>query len=369
MVGQLLSDQRTLARGRHEERDVPACAARGGQRGGDRRRLRPHEQPGRAGPPGAQDLRRHVERRRRERDSRRDRLRVRAERLRERLAPLLAVPRVVDEQGELQPLRDGVLRQPEGDPPVRRRDPEDVSPRVRVDQLDRRPDTRSRSGRSRPGLVRHDASTPVPSSTIASAPSCDRSAHIAGGAGRREGVVHLLDADRVPLVAGHDPPPVRLVGGELRAAGDRLAELRRPRERGVHDHEQRAAVLLLRAAAAGEHGSCDGGDEKREGAAHGQTLETSVAEVRTSHLRIGGHLRAERRPPRPGRPRAPARGRRSRRCAGCARRGGQRGRRRGGPPAGRRGGPPPRRRCPPTARPRAGRAGARASADAIISAR
>ena len=134
MTGQLLAEQRVLGGRRRVHRNVPARAACGDHRLGDRRGLSPDEQRGRARAPRLQDLRRQVGRGRRRLDPGGDRVPVLGERMVERSQPLAPVAGVVGEEGDLQPLRDQVLGETERDAVVGRSDPEHVRPLRGVDE-------------------------------------------------------------------------------------------------------------------------------------------------------------------------------------------------------------------------------------------
>ena len=161
---------RILGGRRRVDRDVPAGAARRGEDLRDRRRLAPDEQRRRARTTGSEHLRREVGVARGHRQLRRHRLGIARERLVERRSSLLAVRRVVVDEGQLQALRDRVFGEPERDAAIRRRDAVDVRPLLEIDEAPaavvRDADRDVRVVRDLPA-----ASTPVPSSTIATAPS------------------------------------------------------------------------------------------------------------------------------------------------------------------------------------------------------
>ena len=105
---------------------VPAPAAGRRQDARDRRRPRPDEQRRGARAARTKHLRGKVGRVGRQADLRGDGLGVRAERLGERLAALVAVAAVVGQERHTQAFRDEVLGEAEGDAPVGRRDAEHV---------------------------------------------------------------------------------------------------------------------------------------------------------------------------------------------------------------------------------------------------
>ena len=93
---------------------------------------------------------------------------------------------------ELEALRDQVLREPEGDPVVGRRDPEDVWARLRVDDsvaaFEDDADRDARASGDPPRRV--DAGSLVDDRDRV---VVDRAAHVRNGAGRRESAVERLD--------------------------------------------------------------------------------------------------------------------------------------------------------------------------------
>ena len=184
----------------------------------------------------------------------RHRIRVLRERLVERLRALLAIRGVVGDQRDLQLLRDQVLGEAVRHAVVGRRDAEDVRPLGRVDEAlaalvgDCERDVFV--ARDLPGSV--DAGALVDDCDRAVG---DRLADVADGAARGEARVVALDAESVPDAVC---PYAGLGRGERGAVGDRLADVRRPRERridGDRDGLGRGRVRALVVAAACQDGT------------------------------------------------------------------------------------------------------------------
>ena len=101
-------------------------------------------------------------------------------------------------------------------------------------------------GTPRRAAIRHEASMPVPSSTIATA--CRR--RLRGGHSRRarggEPVVHRCDRQRVVVSPTRMPVALTSSGREPRPVLDRLTEVGRARERRVDDDQQRASSRSCR---------------------------------------------------------------------------------------------------------------------------
>ncbi len=251
MVRELLANERVLSGRRRVDRDFPAGRARRREDARNRRRLGPDEERGRSGAAGAEHLRREIRRGSRDGQLGRHRIRVLRERLVERLRALLPVRGVVRDQRDLQLLRDQVLGEAEGHAVVGRRDAKDVRPLGRVDEAlaalvgDCERDVLV--ARDLPGGV--DAGAFVDDRDRAVG---DRLADVADRGARGEARVVALDPeavlDAVDLDAG-------LRSGELGAVGDRLPDVRRPRERRVDRDRHGLGLGRVRAlvvAAAGE---------------------------------------------------------------------------------------------------------------------
>ena len=168
MRRELLADERILRRGRRVDRHLPPGRARGDHRLGDRRPAAPRR-GARSRPRGARagSAARGRSRSRGSGSGRRP-PRGSRERVVERRAARAAVAGVVGQERDLQLLRDQVLGEAERNAVVRRGDPEDVRPLLRVDEalvavVD------DAIGTCALSAIFHEASTPVPSLTIATA--------------------------------------------------------------------------------------------------------------------------------------------------------------------------------------------------------
>ena len=160
-------------------------------------------------------------------------------------------------------LRRDVLAEPEGEPAIGRRDPEDVGPLDRVDQLLAAlvddPDRQVGRVRRRPGRVHARPLVDDRERMVV-----DRRPHVAERLKRRELVVELGDAHAVAVVAGGQDAALRaLLHREVDAVRDRLSDLWRARKRRVHDDRQRRRGLRARApCAAAARGDAEGERER-----------------------------------------------------------------------------------------------------------
>jgi len=156
--------------------------------------------------------------------------------------PLAAVRAVVGEQGDLQLLRHQVLRVAERDAVVRRRDPEHVGARLRVDEAgaavvgdaDRHP------------IALGDLPRGVDACSVGDDRDrvrIERPTRVLDRLPRREVVVVELDGDPVALLACPDAAArVQVRGRQLEALANRLRDVRTPRHRDVDGHGQVAEV-------------------------------------------------------------------------------------------------------------------------------
>ena len=251
VVGELLADERIGPGRRRVDGDVPADAAGGGQDRGDRRRLPPDQQRGRARTACAQDLRREIGRAERQRHPERDRARVARERAADVGGALLAIGAVVVQQADLESLRDQVLRKAECDPVVRRRDPEDVGALRSVDEAraavvgDADRDVVAVGelpGRVDPCAVGDDRDRA----------GVERAAGVLDGLPRREVVVGELHRDAVGVRADDDPATgVQVVRRQGDAVADGLGHVRAAGDGDVDGDDDLAAACARTLAAPG----------------------------------------------------------------------------------------------------------------------
>jgi hypothetical protein len=205
--------------------------------------LPPDEQRGRARAARAQDLRGDVGLPRGQRQLQRDRLGILGERAADVVGALAPVGAVVGQQRDLQLLRDQVLRVAEGDPVVRRRDPEDVRPRGRVHEAgaavvhDADGDAVAPGelpGRVDPGPVRHDRDRV----------GVERPPRVLHGLAGGEVVVVERDAKQIALVPDADAAAgVEARGRELDPLADRLRDVRAARDRHVDGNHEAPAFV------------------------------------------------------------------------------------------------------------------------------
>jgi hypothetical protein len=156
---------------------------------------------------------------------------------------LTPVGAVVREQRDLQLLGDQVLRVPEGDAMVRRRDAEDVQPRLGVDEAraavvgdaDRDAVVLGElPGRVDAGPVRDDRDRA----------GVERAPGVLDGLPRGEVVVVELDPHAVALVTDADAAAgVETRGRELHALADRLRDVRAAGDRHVDGDRDLAGGL------------------------------------------------------------------------------------------------------------------------------
>ena len=143
------------------------------------------------------------------------------------------------------------------------RDAEDVRSRDRVDHLV----AAFEDDADRHAALRGDAPRRVDTGAFVDDRDCvaaDGAADVGDGARGGEPAVERLDLQVVRRAADADAVRVHLARREPRTVLDRAPEVRRARERRVHEHDERASLVgarFERAAAAGEQQQ---GEERHE---------------------------------------------------------------------------------------------------------
>ena len=157
---------------------------------------------------------------------------------------------------------------------VGRRDPEDVRPRLPRRRATGRPRRRCRSGRRGARRRARTRRRPVPSSTIAIAPSATaRRTFATARAGERPVSIVRTVSEVVRRRRRAIADRVHLGRGEPRAVLDRPAEVRRARERGVDDDQE---VLASRSCLPPPQAASSGTSEREQGECGARSGEVST---------------------------------------------------------------------------------------------